>query len=346
MLSPFMTFTPPSTTSAIPPINPSDRKTVKRGLSIDSLYRKHYDKTKSSDFTYTLPEPINKVVSMKIAAIEFPNSWYAFSEEQQSNEFTITLYNTPTPADVTDMSYGEVIQHVIKIPEGNYRSDLFGLCLNNIFSNLRNGLEFIYVDVNEIDTRVAFRTKDVGDDTRNVYLNSDLPENFYFTVDFRVQSDPGRPLFKNAGWMMGFRQAVYEVRRRDESLVIMQNTQFSVQIYNWFLRSESSYGSAVQNYIYLELDDFNCNYTTNTFYGNTMNDTYLGNNIMGRITVSSGMNTIITNTSSDQIFKVREYFGPVKLEKFHVRLLNKYGEPVMLNGNDFSFMLELEILYS
>ena len=144
----------------------------------------------------------------------------------------------------------------------------------------------------------------------------------------------------------GFRQPFYEVRRLEDSIVVGHNSQFAVQIYNWLLRSETSYGSGIQNYVYLEIDDFNCNYTTNTFYANAMNDTYLGNNIMGRITVSTGMNTIITNTASDQVFKVREYFGPVKLEKMHIRLLNKFGEPVSLNGNDFSFMLELEILYS
>jgi len=346
MHSNFMTFNPPSTTSIAPPINPTEKKTVKRALSIDSLFRKNYDKTKPTDFIYTLPEPINKVVSMKISAIEFPNNWYAFSEEEHSNEFTITIYNCPTPPDITDISYSPVMEQVIKIPEGNYRSDLFASCLNNMFSNMRFGLEYIYADVNEIDTRVYLRTKDIGDDPRNVYLNSNLPDNFYFTVDFRVKSDPNRPLFRNAGWMMGFRQPFYEVRRRDDPVFSFHNGQFSAQLYNWYLRSETSYGSGIQNYLYLEIDDFNCNYTTNTFYASTMNDTYLGNNIMGRITVSSGINTIITATSSDRLFKLREYFGPVKLERLHIRLLNRYGEPVPNNGNDFSFMLELEVLYS
>ena len=67
---------------------------------------------------------------------------------------------------------------------------------------------------------------------------------------------------------------------------------------------------------------------------------------MGRISVTTGMNTIITNTASDRVFKKREYFGPVKLEKLHIRLLNKFGEPILLNENDFSFALEIEQLYS
>ena len=67
---------------------------------------------------------------------------------------------------------------------------------------------------------------------------------------------------------------------------------------------------------------------------------------MGRIQIVTGFNTILTNNNSDLVFKKREYFGPVKLEKVHIRLLNKYGEPVDLNGNDFSFVLEIEQLYS
>jgi hypothetical protein len=67
---------------------------------------------------------------------------------------------------------------------------------------------------------------------------------------------------------------------------------------------------------------------------------------MGRISVVSGMNTIITNTASDRVFKKREYFGPIKLEKLNVRLLNRFGEPILMNDNDFSFTLEIEQLYS
>jgi hypothetical protein len=67
---------------------------------------------------------------------------------------------------------------------------------------------------------------------------------------------------------------------------------------------------------------------------------------MGRISVVSGMNTIITNTASDCVFKKREYFGPVKLEKMNIRLLNRFGEPILMNDSDFSFTLEIEQLYS
>jgi len=321
-----------------------DRKTTKRVLSIDSLFRKNYQTTKSTDFTYTLPDPINKVTSLKISSIEFPNSWYVFSTENKSNTFVVTIYNCPTPIDVND-PYPEVMTNTITIPDGNYRSDLLASSINNIFSNMRNGLEYIYFDVNEINARCLFRTKQVGDDTRNTYIiDPILNTSFYFTVDFAI---PSKPLYKCAGWMMGFKLPSYTVAYKEENpKTIIDIEEYNQHVYNWYLESESSYGSSVQNYIFLEIDDFNRNSTANTFFSKTVNDAYLGNNIMGRITVTSGMNTIVTMDGGNLLFKTREYFGPIRLEKLHIRLIDKYGDPVNLEGNDFSFMLEIEQLYS
>lgn len=323
-----------------------DRKTTTRVLSIDSLFRKNYQSTKSTDFTYALPDPINKVTSLKISSIEFPNSWYSFSTENNSNSFIIILYNCPTPSDVTE-PYEPIITHTIHIPDGNYRADLLASSINNLFSNIRNGLEYLYFDVNEVNAKCLFRTKLSGDDNRNIYTTDDLTPDFYFTVDFTVPHIPYRPLYKNAGWMMGFKQPFYTIKKNTESpKTISDGAQYKESVYNWYLESESSYGSALQNYIFLEIDDFNRNSTANTFFSKTINDSYLGNNIMGRITVTSGMNTTVTMDGGDLLFKTREYFGPIRLEKLHIRLIDKFGDAINLEGNDFSFMLEIEQLYS
>lgn len=335
-------------------MNPTERKVITRNLCIDTMFRKNYDKTSPTNFVYTLPTSINNVMSMSVSAIEFPNAWYTFTDENQSNEFTITLYNTPTPSDLTlvdpTFEYPQVITHVIQVPPGNYQSNVLPDVMNNLFINTRNGLEFLWFSIDEIDTKVSFRTKTSGDGTNNpLFVNDAIYEasngDFYFTLDFRVSSQPGRPLYRNAGWLLGFRQPYYESRYL-ETPVVNRILADSVFYYNWYLKSESSYGSGIHNYVYLDIDDFNKNFTTNTIVANTENDAYLGNNTMGRISVTTGMNTIITNTASDRVFKKREYFGPVKLEKLHIRLLNKFGEPILLNGNDFSFALEIEQLYS
>ena len=77
-----------------------------------------------------------------------------------------------------------------------------------------------------------------------------------------------------------------------------------------------------------------------------MNSTYLGNNILARITLTSNAFTIFIDTAQSHVFKKREYFGPVKLEKMRIRLLNKYGDVIDLMDNDYSFLLEITQLYT
>jgi hypothetical protein len=150
-----------------------------------------------------------------------------------------------------------------------------------------------------------------------------------------------KPLYKTAGWMMGFRKETY-INKNNSYISLIDST---IPItYNLYLTSESTYGTKMDNYIFLEIDDYHNNFPTNTFISaNTTS--YIGKNILARIVLRSGINTIITDNASDGIFKKREYFGPIKLEKFKIRILNKYGEVINLKQNDFSFVLEIKQLY-
>lgn len=322
-----------------------ERRIITRHICVDSLFRKNYSSTLSSDFAFVLPQPINNVLSMEVTAMEFPNSWYTFSKEYYSNTFTITIYNAKDPSDLNGTTYDAEITHTIEIPEGNYQSDTLRDAINNIFTNTRNGLEYIYFDINEVNARCIFRTKTADDDDKGIFVDSDNPVDFSFKIDFTVPEYPNRPLYKNAGWMLGFRNSSYTVSASLNATVINTDTEYEVQTFRWFLESESSYGSGVHNYIFLDLDDFNKNFNTNSFIINS-NESVLGNNTIGRISVTSGMNTTITNSANDFVFKKREYFGPVKLERMRIKLVNKLGEPIELNRNDFSFVLEIKELYS
>ena len=48
---------------------------------------------------------------------------------------------------------------------------------------------------------------------------------------------------------------------------------------------------------------------------------------------------------NNPLCKIRIYNGPVTLKKLHIKILDKFGNVVDLNNMDFSFTLELEILY-
>ena len=53
----------------------------------------------------------------------------------------------------------------------------------------------------------------------------------------------------------------------------------------------------------------------------------------------------MNDNGGDRIFKTREYFGPVKIERLKIQLVDKYGKKINLNKNDFSFTLECTQLY-
>ena len=111
------------------------------------------------------------------------------------------------------------------------------------------------------------------------------------------------------------------------------------------MESESSYGNNISNYLFVDIDDYQKNFTPDSIISYNSNKSYLGNNILARITVNSGFNTIVIDNATDRIFKERGYFGPVRLEKFNIRILDKFGDIVDFNYNDFSLVLELQILY-
>ena len=138
---------------------------------------------------------------------------------------------------------------------------------------------------------------------------------------------PGEQYNNTFGWMLGFRKPSYVFNSESSSIT-----------------SEGAFGSGISKYLFLEVDDYNNN-CKQSLISSTNNST-LGNNILGRITISSGHNTLITDNGADLIFKQRDYFGPVTIEKLRIRLLDHFGNVVDLNNNDYSFALEFKQLYS
>jgi hypothetical protein len=182
--------------------------------------------------------------------------------------------------------------------------------------------------------RIVLRTR-LAAEGASVYAEGDYasPE-FTFTVVFSVE---GRRPSGTAGWNMGFRLAEY-----DSTSYTSYETGVT---YPSYLVGESTFGSVVEQYLFLEVDDFHNNFQTDTIQS-SIGTSYIGNNLMGRITLNTGPFTVVDSSPADGVFRKREYFGAVRLERLHIRLLNRYGEVVALNGNDFSFVLEFEIIYS
>jgi len=348
-------------------INPVDKRTITKVVCIDSLFRENYFRTSSSDFMWTLPENLKNVVSMKVVSLELPCMWHAVSEKNNSNFFVIHLYNMQGQPDIT---------HVVKIPDGNYTAASFDAAINNYFANVKQGLEFLHVDIDDASAKSVIRARVAGDDTTTT---SNFPKpyepndkryspDFYFIIDFVIdykeisnenntydgeynfknfQTDNrNNRFYKTLGWFLGFRKPYYKVTKENAYVSKVTDATKSV-IYHSYLQSESSYGSSAQNYVFLDINDFNQNEIADSFVSSVNNSTneFIGNNIIARITIATSFYNILYDTTSQYIFKQRDYLGPVRLNKLQIRLLDKFGDLLDLNDNNFSFSLEMKILY-
>lgn len=332
-------------------LNPLEKRIITKNISIDSLFRPNFYTTTSTDFTYVFPEQLNNITSMKLTSLEIPNMWHNYSSKNYTNQFTINLYNM---VNITDSATGEPIQnisHMVYIPDGNYDSNTFPIAINQYFSNIGNGLQLLVLEVSTTTSNTVIRVKNKVYDANSSYYvyepnNPYYSPGFYFDVMFGIQDQPQIPLYNTMGWMMGFRQPCYEVNINNSFINNSISNQGSI-VFEGYLNSESSFGCNSINYIYLDVDDFQNNFATNSIITtNNATNNGLGRNVLARIILTTNSFTVSMDTAQDQIFKKREYFGPVKLEKLKIRILNKAGHVLDLIENNFSFLLEVTQLYT
>ncbi len=113
--------------------------------------------------------------------------------------------------------------------------------------------------------------------------------------------------------------------------------------------SEGIYDSIGNQYLYVVVDDYNYNNSENVMaiYNESVNNSY----ILARITKTGWAPDIrgdlwdVNSISNDISSKARKYFGPVDIQKLHIKIVDKYGRVVDLNEMDFSMALKLEYLY-
>ena len=313
-------------------VNPLERRINSSILSIDTVFRENYKITNSNKSFFMLKNPLFNVISMKLISLELPRMWDIISEENGNNMIKIELYNMP--------NYPNSIQTII-LPNGHYTNADLVFCLNNLFNNSGNGLEYLMVIVDSKTSKIMICTKNpqMGATANpSIFIEGGqyYSPNFYFVLDFTENC-------AGLGKYLGFDEKKYKVDINSKKLDLI-NYIFPVEIIG-YVEGISSCGIIFDNYIYVNINDFNKNFNSNGVIGQTDNS-LIGNNILGRITLNAFPDTLLINNNSDRILKKREYYGPVRIRQLEVSLTNKYGKLINLLNNDYSLTLEFEILYS
>ena len=323
-------------------VNPIERQTQTKNLCINSKFRINYFKTDSTSFDYILPIPIEHVISMKVSCLEIPIFWYNISSKQKNNVFTIKLFNMQfNNLPIQDKT------HTIIIEDGNYNSVAIVNYLNNYFFYNKEGLNYLLVSIGEIDAKLIFRAKHPSDNDDEVIYPFDSTNNYYspdfsFQIIFNDTSFCDIPhnqmllYFKSSANILGFKLNQYTVTRTNVHYNYSINNKYEA-----YLESEFPYGNYQNDYLFLEVNDYHNNFTTNSVISLVSHNNYVSDNIIAVIPITGGSNAI-----NDGINKSREYFGPIKLSKLSIRILNQYGEVLDLNGYNYFTILEITQLYN
>ena len=320
-------------------MNPLKVNTIKRAVNIDTRFRPNYYTTKSSDLQIHLPTKVERAVSMRLASIEIPMTYYAISSEFENNVFKVT-WNW---GGVTDASSA-----TIKLPDGNYDvglSDKSKAARLETEINARlaaseagvatNGKLNLRFEVNPITGKSRF-----FQDPSSTLVPTPIPYKIYFNSnsfgEVLPASENPQPLQTTLGWMLGYR-----------ALNGLNGVYTSTA--NGII-SEGICNVQGPRYIYVSIDDFvnsSNNYFTAAFASSVM-----APNIITRINVADLMQDVTVyhyaqqEGYSTELDRSRSYFGPVDIQKLRVTLYDEYGRIINLNNMDWSMELMFECIYS
>jgi hypothetical protein len=297
-------------------LNPLKKRLLRKNLVIDSRFRDNYYNTSASNFSINLPTNFNNVVELQLSSIELPFSYYAISKQYGNNYFSITI----NPVAGTTQTA------LITIPDGNYDQFAVTAAINTAVSTA--GAPFNLIAFN-VDLAVGIAAKTlVGSNQMLVGpIAAGTVESIElnFQVNNNLEPDYTTPLPSKLGWMLGFRNGIYE-----------GNVNYV---------SEGLVDTSGPKYIFLVLDDYNNNVQKN-FYS-ALNSSVLNNNILAQfpIVYAYPYTLYIENSITSNSAPPRSYFGPVNINNLTIQLIDEYGRIINLNNMDFSISVTLTCIY-
>lgn len=304
--------------------NPLNKRIIKKSLNIDTRFRENYFQTSPSNFQIDLPMRFNNVVSMQLAAMELPTSFYNIDRALGNNFFALV-----------DPSNN--ITQMIVIPDGNYTyADLI-----NEINILIQGTPVTRFDKNNIEITNPFKdvvfTLDINLESGSGRVIVGLAKCDSYTIpdinacrftlsfqtDYEGKPDSVTPLPLKFGWMLGFRNGVYT-----------NNISYV---------SEGLIDLSAPRYVFLSIDDHN-NSVSDGFIS-VYSSSVLNKNILARISVRGNVFNYMAQNNLSTTTYPREYFGPVNIQRMNIQLLDEYGRILNLHNMDFSFCLNFDVIY-
>jgi hypothetical protein len=211
------------------------------------------------------------------------------------------------------VEYCETKVYTIVIPDGNYDSDSLQNYLNTTYfyeAEKDNNLKYIKFSIDPYSFKTTFE------------LTLNHPSSFSYSLQF--VDDINQNIMNTMGWTLGFRLGSY----LDISGIIT---------------SEGLFDAGGDRYIYMAITDYQYNNNISNIVG--FDRSMLSEDIIAKIPIVNGKLSLLIDENNNPLAKSRKYNGPVNLSKMHIKILDKFGKVIDFNNMDYSFTLELEVLY-
>lgn len=306
-------------------MNPLNTRVITKCLNIDTRFRDNIYTTQCSDFMIQLPTKFNKVVSMQLSSIEFPVTFYGICAAFGNHFLYIKVnYNS---FDIAGAKIDDT--KTIIVPDGNYNATDFIDTINTLLCplNVDGTMQFpssifsyllFSIDINSNGSGTG-KVKIKPNGNYASYINTITLD---FTRDINGNVD-NIPVSSKIGWNIGFIKPRYTGSNEYTSETIIEPASI--------------------RYIYLAVDDFNNN--VNSHFVSVFNKSLMSPNILARISVKGSYFSLIMQSDFNIVSEPRKYFGPVDIQKLHIRVFDEHGRILHMNDSNFSFCVILKMLY-
>jgi hypothetical protein len=292
------------------------RSTKFKYINVDTKYRDEpthtIPTTSLANVNITLPEIIRDVTSLELCNAEVPITFYSISAALGNNYFQlIDMTVTPNVGILIDISDGEYDTTSITTAI-NDRLIYYGFP-NLVYSVSNNHSVFTY--------------------THSAAKPSTIQLAFNVNLDGTTDNDVFS-FKRKLGWALGFRGKSYPII---VTPIVLTKTITSTQFIDL----------TGLKYIYLAIDEYGKG-TQNTFISN-YNISLVGKNIIGKLCLNKrdypfGINTVqpFNAAIGSLLSERRVYNGKIDMQRINVVLMDDIGNPIDLNGHEFSFCIMLE----
>jgi len=319
----------------------TNKSTLKKIYTIDSIFRHNYELTDNPSHNYTiqLPETVTRAMSMSISSVEIPLTYHNISSYYNNNVFTIQILDTNNAVETTE---------VIELSAGLYESRISSNNVNPVIGyNIQEEITSKIANISQDDNNLSLATKlSFVIEPRSGYssFKYDNSDNNLTTYKIKINFNVNNPntsasncysneLHQKLGWQLGF---------RSNSILLETN--------NLTIISTAICHINYPRYIYVAIDDFQ---SSSQNYFAIASDSIVAPNIITRINILSLLEektAFKQGAYAGDIYynqkHTREYFGPTDINKLKIQLLDEYGRQFSLNNMDWSFIITFDCLYN